>query len=92
MKFASCAIRGGNVSFLLLSLLRRGRNLAGISLIAYYLCSANFIGSTMIFSGNQLRRFGVAALLVAPTVGFGVATAATAQACSVSAHCYGEAY
>jgi hypothetical protein len=46
----------------------------------------------MVSSAFRLRRFGVAVLIVVATVGFGVATAATAQACSVAAHCYGETF
>lgn len=46
----------------------------------------------MVFFANRLRHFGAAALVVATTVGWGVATSSTAQACTVSSHCYGEAW
>jgi hypothetical protein len=50
------------------------------------------VGSAVVFKLMKLRFFGAAALLVAVTIGGGIATASTAQACSINTHCYGETY
>jgi hypothetical protein len=43
------------------------------------------------FTG-KLRNFGAAALIVAGMIGWAVAAAPPAQACSLSSHCYGKTY